>query len=578
MRKWIPVGSLIAVLLLALAAGMTRAQGPQPRGDVSAQAALGTGFTYQGQLKEDGNPVNGTCDFQFSLYDAESGGTQIGATETRTNVQVSNGLFTVQLDFGSEAFQGEARWLEIAVRCPAGSGSYTTLTPRQALTPVPYALFSLDTASYANVVVVAKSGGDFTSIQEAIDAITDASADNPYLVWVAPGRYDENVTMKPYVHLQGAGQDATIIYAGAKPSVLQTLVITHHVTLRDLTVWNPGGANANTTIRAQAGTTGTLISDVKILSPGDCSSCYVNWALAIKGPGTSVTLQDVTARAEGGQDTNAGLVVYNGASVSVRGGSFIAKGGTYAYGINARSSGTFLGAEGVYAHASDATDDNFGLYTLDNATAFLQGGYFQATGGGRAYGIYNYTGSVEAEGITALGEQGGASAGLCNVENSTAVLRGGSFTGIAGDSSYGIRNLGTVAAYSVSARGEGASSSNVGWKGEDVDSVHKIYGGTFIGRGGGAAIGIGVVGTVTIQSAYALGEGGSGSNYGLYATYVSRADISASRFQGQSAAMWLNESTVYLALSQVDGGVTRSGGTLKCFQVYDGDYDSYACP
>ncbi|MFQ3683128.1 tail fiber domain-containing protein [Roseiflexus sp.] len=103
-------------------------------------ASLGSAFTYQGRLTSGGSAVSGNCDFQFSLWDAVSGGTQIGATQTPTNVPVSNGLFTVQLDFGSGAFNGTARWLEIAVRCPAGSGSYTPLAPRQALTPAPYAL------------------------------------------------------------------------------------------------------------------------------------------------------------------------------------------------------------------------------------------------------------------------------------------------------------------------------------------------------------------------------------------------------------------------------------------------------
>ncbi len=124
------VATMCAILLVV---GLAAAQAPQ--------AALGTAFTYQGQLRMDGSPVNDTCDFQFSLWDAAGGGTQIGATQTRTNVAVSNGYFTIpDLDFGSAAFQGDARWLAIAVRCPAGSGSYTTLSPRQALTAAPYAL------------------------------------------------------------------------------------------------------------------------------------------------------------------------------------------------------------------------------------------------------------------------------------------------------------------------------------------------------------------------------------------------------------------------------------------------------
>ncbi len=136
---------LIALLMLSLLAGaaLVSAQEPSPQEEESIQAALGTAFTYQGQLKQDSNPVNGNCDFQFSLWDAVSGGAQIGATQTRINVSVSNGYFTIpDLDFGSAPFQGDARWLAIAVRCPAGSGSYTALNLRQTLTAAPYALYS----------------------------------------------------------------------------------------------------------------------------------------------------------------------------------------------------------------------------------------------------------------------------------------------------------------------------------------------------------------------------------------------------------------------------------------------------
>ncbi len=142
------IGCLLAALLLALAVGPGLAQGPQPPlldEEVGLQAAavpLGTGFTYQGQLQGNGNPVDGSCDFQFSLYDAATGGTPIG-TQTRAAVPVSNGYFTVaDLDFGDAAFQGDARWLAIEVRCPAGNGSYTPLSPRQALTAAPYALYA----------------------------------------------------------------------------------------------------------------------------------------------------------------------------------------------------------------------------------------------------------------------------------------------------------------------------------------------------------------------------------------------------------------------------------------------------
>jgi hypothetical protein len=125
--------------LSVLAVGLSQAQGPGPSPQ-AAQVALGTAFTYQGQIDVNSSPFDGNCDLQFALYDAASGGAQIGTLQTTGNVTVTNGLFTVPLDFGSGAFNGDARWLEISARCPAGSGNYTALAPRQALTPAPYAL------------------------------------------------------------------------------------------------------------------------------------------------------------------------------------------------------------------------------------------------------------------------------------------------------------------------------------------------------------------------------------------------------------------------------------------------------
>lgn len=97
----------------------------------------GSGFTYQGQLNTGSGPANGQYDFQFMLFDALTGGTQVGTTQTSTNVTVANGLFTLQIDFGV-IFNGQARWLEIGVR-PFNMGSYITLTPRQPITATPLA-------------------------------------------------------------------------------------------------------------------------------------------------------------------------------------------------------------------------------------------------------------------------------------------------------------------------------------------------------------------------------------------------------------------------------------------------------
>jgi hypothetical protein len=102
---------------------------------------VGTAFTYQGRLTDAGNPAGGAYDLELALFDAASGGAQVGATLTRDDVVVSNGLFTIPLDFGA-VFTGTKRWLEIRVRPGASSGAYTTLSGRQELTPSPNAVFS----------------------------------------------------------------------------------------------------------------------------------------------------------------------------------------------------------------------------------------------------------------------------------------------------------------------------------------------------------------------------------------------------------------------------------------------------
>jgi len=100
--------------------------------------AMGTAFTYQGQLNRDGAPFQGTADLEFTLWDDDAAGTQVGPILSKPGQAVANGLFTVALDFEQGAFNGTARWLEIRAR--AGGGAFETLTPRQPLTPTPYSL------------------------------------------------------------------------------------------------------------------------------------------------------------------------------------------------------------------------------------------------------------------------------------------------------------------------------------------------------------------------------------------------------------------------------------------------------
>ncbi|MBN1814069.1 MAG: hypothetical protein JXA14_19685 [Anaerolineae bacterium] len=157
--------ALAAVLLLALTVGLNDQPVAQARAqteDLSASvervspAAIGTAFSYQGRLDDGGGPANGMYTFRFRLYASLTGTDQVGDTVVIEDKQVSDGLFSVQLDFG-QVFDGTALYLETAVRPAAETGEFDVLSPRQPLSPAPYALHA---ASIADGAVTASSIGE----------------------------------------------------------------------------------------------------------------------------------------------------------------------------------------------------------------------------------------------------------------------------------------------------------------------------------------------------------------------------------------------------------------------------------
>ena len=150
------ISTVIIVISVALLAG---AGWIAVRNAVASGSSspLGTGFTYQGRLTDLGNPASGPYDLEFKVHKDSSLTSQTGSTVTKDDVQVTDGLFTVKLDFGQGVFTGRARWLEIGVRPGASAGAYTTLSPRTELSPAPYALalpglFTIPNPTSTNVV------------------------------------------------------------------------------------------------------------------------------------------------------------------------------------------------------------------------------------------------------------------------------------------------------------------------------------------------------------------------------------------------------------------------------------------
>ena len=125
-----------------------------------------TAFTYQGRLTDGGQPATGTYDLALSLYTSNLTGTALG-TVTNTAVPVTNGLFTIALDFGPGFFGPTNYWLQIAVRTNLAT-TFSTLTPRQPVTPTPLAQYAA-TAGSANFVAATNISGVLAGIVKSTD-------------------------------------------------------------------------------------------------------------------------------------------------------------------------------------------------------------------------------------------------------------------------------------------------------------------------------------------------------------------------------------------------------------------------
>ena len=135
--------------------------------------SAGTAFIFQGVLINASDaPANANYDFEFSLFDNEIGGVQLGTMVAVNDVAVVDGIFSVQLDFGSGPFDGSARWLEIAVS-DAGIGSFTVLNPREAITPTPLAINAdqIDGLDSTDFLTAEADGSTSNELQNLFDTL-----------------------------------------------------------------------------------------------------------------------------------------------------------------------------------------------------------------------------------------------------------------------------------------------------------------------------------------------------------------------------------------------------------------------
>ena len=296
------VASLLAVVLVLVltSAGV----GPRPlvaHGQdgvsVAPEAApYSYAFTYQGQLKNAGGPVNGTCDFTFSLYDDPSAGTLLGTRSVPT-VTLVNGLFTARLDFGAAAHTGGARWLAISLRCPAGSGTYAPLTPRQELTAAPAALtlalpFTAIGPHTGPLVSITNSG---TSGAGSALSLSSAGGDGVYVGSTGSGADG--------VHVQSAGDEGVEVMSAGGSGVRVESASKHGVDVASAG-WN--GVWVGSTPYSGMGVTTAGRDGYRVDSAG-WDGLYVGSAAddGVEITGRAMTACTWTMRAGDGVDVNS---------------------------------------------------------------------------------------------------------------------------------------------------------------------------------------------------------------------------------------------------------------------------------
>jgi len=193
--------------------------------------------------------ITGTCGTDSSIRQINTDGSVVCETDDNTTYTAGSGVSLSGTTFSINTSTIQARITgvcsaESSIRVVNSNGTVscesdtnTTYTAGDGI-GLSGTTFSAAGTPYDNVVIVAKSGGDYDTITAAMTSITDAGSSNRYLVWVAPGVYNERVTMKQYVDLQGAGQEVTKIASTAAATAAAGAVITGDATstIRDLTI------------------------------------------------------------------------------------------------------------------------------------------------------------------------------------------------------------------------------------------------------------------------------------------------------------------------------------------------------
>jgi len=389
--------------------------------------AQGTAFTYQGRLTDGGSPANGSYDLRFILYTADPGGNQAGPILTNAATAVNGGTFTVALDFGANILSNTALFLETAVRTNGG-GLFAILSPRQKLTPAPYAVFAenvgvggLAAGAYGNAVTFNNAANSFSGSFSGNGAgVTSLNANNLASGTVPNARLSANIARVNQVWQIGGNAGTSSDFIGTTDDQPFDVRVNNVRVMRYRLNTDPGGfytnapnviggSSINTTVTTDV-VGATIAGGGGIDTEGSQFANKVTARFGTVSGGAGNTASGAAATVGGGFKNTAsgGQATVGGGSANTASGDFATVGGgtantasgflaTVGGGNQNTASGDYSFAAGANAHAAHAGsfvwgDNSFVNFSSTTANQFR----VRATGGATFVTAIDGTGGVTA--------------------------------------------------------------------------------------------------------------------------------------------------------------------------------------
>jgi len=451
---------------------------------VSEAAPMGTAFTYQGRLMDANVPADGLYDLQFSLFpDPILNIGQIGPPIEVNDIDIIDGYFTVELDFGNVAFKGDARWLQIGVRPWDSEERFKILDPRQEVTPTPYAIYAENTGNDNDWLV---SNNNMYSIPTGYIGIGTTTPISKLEVVSTESHHGIRSTV-PYIAVYGHRTGVTGTWPGVHGQCDSNSSDTSGVR-GVITSTTPGTNSAG--VRGQNNGTGDKGAGVYGWHAGDGYGVYGD----TKGDGIGV--YGIHSSTTGQEPGVKGVTNTTSSYCSAILGEATSTTGTVygVRGVSASNSGM-----GVVGRATAASGETTGVYGQSDSIGGRGVVGWASNGSGANYGGYFQVASADGTGVFAFHDSGSGTAPALMARNDSGSNYAYSVHGKLNNTSAGSMSAGV--------RGEniGTGSGGIGVWGSQSGTGWGVYGSCAGGigvRAWGGYYGVYSVGSIFTTGTY----------------------------------------------------------------------------